>query len=158
MTRKGFLLFCCAIAGLALGAGQAQAKPNFTGDWKLNAAKSDFGPMPPPEKLTMKIDHKEPNINVKQAQSGPQGDMEADIKYTTDGKETTNTIGPMEAKSTATWEADVLVISTKLNLGGTDLTIKGKWTLSEDGKTLTNAAHIVSPQGEIDITYVLEKQ
>ena len=158
MNRKSFLLAVCAIAGFMVGAGQAQAKPNFTGDWKLNIDKSNFGPMPAPEKMTMKVDHKEPALKVATAQSSGQGDMQYEANYTTDGKESTNTIGPMEAKSTAVWEGDALVINTKLNAGGTDITIKGKWTLSEDGKTITNASHIVTPQGELDVTYILEKQ
>jgi hypothetical protein len=63
----------------------------------------------------------------------------------------------MEAKSTAKWEGETLAVDTKINAGGTDIVIKGKWSVSADGKVLTNAAHIVTPQGELDITYVLEK-
>jgi len=158
MNRKAFLLSMCAVAGLVIGSGTAQAATNFTGEWKLNAEKSNFGPMPAPEKLTVKVDHKEPSMKVAQSQSGPQGDMAFDVNYTTDGKENTNTIGPMTAKSTAKWDGDALVIDTKLDTGGGELTIKTKWTLSADGKTLTQAAHLVSPQGELDITYVLDKQ
>lgn len=162
MNRKTFLLGLCAIAGFVIGAGQAQAKPNFSGEWKLNTGKSDFGPMPAPDKMVMKVDHKEPDMNVHTAQAGAQGEMEYDVKYTTDGKETKNTLktpgGEMEAKSTAVWEGDALMITTKLDANGMEVLIKGKWTLSEDGKTLTNSAKFASPQGELEMTYVMEKQ
>ena len=154
MTRKVFLYCVAALATVAL----AQAKPNFSGEWKLNVEKSNFGPMPAPEKMSMKIDHKDPSMKVSQSQSGPQGDMTFDASYSTDGKETSNTFGPMTAKSTAKWEGETLVIDTKLETGGGELTIKGKWTLSADGKQMTNNSHIVSPQGEIDVVYVLDKQ
>jgi hypothetical protein len=83
--------------------------------------------------------------------------MNFELNYLTDGTETTNTVGPMEAKSVAKWEGEALVIDTKLNAGGTDITMKSKWTLSEDGKLLTNAAHLTTPQGEMDLTQVFEK-
>lgn len=158
MNRKAFLLALAACFGLMIGAGQAQAKPNFSGEWKLNAEKSDFGPMPAPDKMSMKIDHKDPALNVSTSQSGPNGDMTMDAKYNTDGSETTNSFGPMEAKSTCKWDGDALVVNTKLNAQGADITINGKWTLSADGKTLTQNAHVATPQGEIDIKYVLDKQ
>ncbi len=139
-------------------AALAQAKPNFTGDWKLNSEKSDFGPMPPPDSMSLKIDHEDPNLKVATTQSGAQGEMSYEAKYTTDGKESTNTIGPMEAKSIANWEGDNLLINTKLAGNGMDLELKSKWTLSEDGKHLTNTVHIVSPQGEFDLSYVFDKQ
>ena len=155
--RRGF--FLAAAFTLTLGlSGAAQAKPNFSGDWKLNVDKSEFGPMPPPTSMTMKIDHDDPNMKVATAVSGPQGDMSVDAKYTTDGKESINSMGPMEAKSTMNWDGDDLAVTTKLDAGGTEIAIKGKWTLSTDGKTLTQATHLTSPQGEVDLKYVFEKQ
>ena len=52
------------IAGLASMAFAAD-KPNFSGDWKLNAAKSNFGPIPPPTSYTRKIAHAEPTRIVE---------------------------------------------------------------------------------------------
>jgi hypothetical protein len=162
MNRKSFLLALAAVAGFAFGMGQAQAKPNFTGDWKLNVEKSNFGPMPGPDKMTMKVDHKEPELSVHTAQSGAQGDMENDVKYTTDGKETKNTLntpgGQVDAKSTAVWEGDSLLITTKVEANGQEIVIKSTYTLSEDGKTMTNVAKIATPQGELEMTYVMNKQ
>ncbi len=155
MNRRTLLTI--ALFSLTLAA-TAWGKPDFSGDWKLNTDKSDFGPVPPPTSMTNKIDHADPDLKVATSQSGAQGDMNYEVKYTTDGKEVTNTIGPMEAKSTATWEGDDLNVVTKLETGQGTVSIKGKWSLSADGKTLTQTAHIISPQGEIDIKYVFEKQ
>jgi hypothetical protein len=139
-------------------AGALQAKPNFTGEWKVNIDKSDYGPMPPPQSVSLKIDHKDPEMKVATTQNGDQGEMKFDATYSTDGKETTNLMGPMQVKSTAVWEGDELVMTSKIDVNGMDIGIKGKWTLSEDGKTLTQSSHLTSPQGEFDMKQVLEKQ
>jgi hypothetical protein len=56
MTTKRILT---TLAVLALAALPALAKPNFSGDWKLNASKSTFGQMPAPDSMTYKITHTE---------------------------------------------------------------------------------------------------
>jgi hypothetical protein len=59
-TKQTTRLFSLALLTLALGLVQAQAKTDFSGTWKLNAGKSDFGPMPPPDSMTEKITHADP--------------------------------------------------------------------------------------------------
>jgi hypothetical protein len=43
----------CALFALTILAGTVAAadKPNFSGDWKMNAAKSNFGPIPGPSSI-----------------------------------------------------------------------------------------------------------
>src|SRR5215467_9844277 len=106
MNRRTFLgiaTFLFAFGTLALSAAD---KPNFTGKWKLVADKSDFGPMPPPEKLEQTVDHTDPDLKVSSMQAGQQGEMTAELKYTTDGKQSTNTIRGAEVKSVCKWDGD----------------------------------------------------
>lgn len=145
-----FAVTCCLAA--------AQAKPNFSGNWKMNGDKSDFGAFPGPTSRTDKIDHKDPSLKLTTNQSGAQGDITADLSYSTDGKETTNEIMGTEVKSTAHWDGNTLVIDSKANFGGADITLKDKWALAEDGKGITIDRHIVTPQGEVDQKIVMEKQ
>jgi|HubBroStandDraft_4_1064222.scaffolds.fasta_scaffold148252_2 hypothetical protein len=148
-------LFVIAAAGMALAAD----KPDFSGEWKMDADKSQFpAGMPAPTAMTRKIDHKDPNLSVNTSQSGPQGDMNMEAKYSTDGKETTNSMMGNDVKSKAAWEGKTLVISSIANFGGTDIKLTNKWTLAEDGKTLTDVTGISAPQGDIEITLVLVKQ
>ena len=66
MTRRNFALFAglaCAAAVLTASA-MAAGKPDFSGEWKLNIDKSNFGPIPPPTSLTQTVDHKDPALNV----------------------------------------------------------------------------------------------
>lgn len=142
----------------ALGVVQAQAKPNLSGTWKVDVSKSDFGPLPAPDSQTEKISHEDPDVKVAVASSGQMGDLNYDLHYTTDGKETTNTVAGNEMKSTAKWDGEELVVDTTGNFNGTDFTAKDRWTLSEDGKTLTQQRHISFAGGEGDMKVILEKQ
>lgn len=144
-----------AMAALSFAAD----KPNFSGDWSLDASKSDFGPIPPPATMTRKVDHSEPAMTVTTVQTGgPQGDSTVTQKISTDGKETTSDFMGSQAKNTAKWDGSALVVTTKADFQGTEITINSKWTLSADGKVLTDAWHIISPQGEFDLTYVMNKK
>ena len=158
MTNK--ILASFALFFMAAFANPAAApKPDFTGNWKLNIEKSEMGPMPPPTSMTQKIDHKDPVLKVTtSASGGPQGDMNYDVKYTTDGKPCTNTFFDREATSTLTWEGEFLLIETKADFGQGEVTIKGKWGLSPDGKTLKQTAHIETGGGAFDMTYTFDKQ
>jgi hypothetical protein len=152
--RFSFVLFF-ALGGLAFAADH----PNFSGEWKMNVSKSDFGPMPAPEVLTRSIKHADPSIEYRTHQKGARGDVTAEIKYTTDGKPSVNTVQGREAKGTARWEGDTLVIESWLAVQNIEIKGKEVWSLSDGGKTLTIRNHTSIPQqGEFDTTLVLEKQ
>jgi hypothetical protein len=136
----------------------AQTKPNFSGTWKLNVTKSSFDPLPTPDSRTDVITHNDPTLKIDVDQKGGQGDLAATINYTTDGKEATNKVGPLDIKSTLAWEGSNLVVNSKLTINDAEVNVKNIWTLSDDGKTLTQNAHITSPMGEFDQKMVLEKQ
>jgi hypothetical protein len=136
----------------------AQSKPNYSGTWKMNIAKCDFGPLPAPDSRTDVITHNDPALKIDVDSKGGQGDFAGTLSYTTDGKEATNTMGPREVKSTLGWEGNHLVVNSKLMLNDAEITIKSVWTLSDDGKTLTQDAHINSPMGELDTKGVFDKQ
>src|SRR5205823_361012 len=118
--------------------------------WKLNTAKSDFGMLPGPDTRTDVIEHSDPNLKVSVSAQGAQGKQQNAVNLTTDGKEVTYNMGPREIKAAATWDANVLVINSKLNIGDQDVQIKSKWSLSDDGKTFTIASHYTSAMGETD--------
>jgi hypothetical protein len=146
------------VVATAANLAMAADKPDFSGNWKMDADKSTFGPMPPPTSMTRKIVHKDPDLSVETAQSGDQGDMNTTAKYSTDGKETTNSMMGNDVKSKAVWDGKNLMITSAANFGGTDVKLTNKWSLSDDGKTLTDALSISTPQGDFEMTFVLLKQ
>jgi hypothetical protein len=151
-------IFVAAITFAFAGSLSAQSKPNFSGTWKLNVAKSDFGVLPPSNGRTDVIDHQDPNLKDTVADDAAQGQQNYTLSMTTDGKEATNTPGGLEMKNVATWSATSLLVNTKLQFQGSDVTIKTIWTLSDDGKTLTESAHFESQMGETDQKLIFEKQ
>jgi hypothetical protein len=154
-TLMSTLFVIVAAAGMAMAAD----KPDFSGDWKMDADKSSFGQTPPLTSLSVKIDHKEPTVSMVKTQSGAQGDQVLNFKYSTDGKETTNSLMGNDVKSKAGWEGKALVVNSSLDAGGMLIKLIDKFTLSDDGKTLTEVLTIAgTPQGDLEITYVLVKQ
>jgi hypothetical protein len=149
------VLILAALATFAVAAD----KPNFSGDWKLNAAKSNFGPLPAPATFMRKVTHAEPSITIEDTQTGtPAGDQHDTHTYTTDGKEVSFQSNGADVTSTITWDGDALLINSKASVQGTDILIKDKITLSDEGKTMTDTIHIGAPQGELDMSIVFDKQ
>jgi hypothetical protein len=136
----------------------AQAKPDFSGTWKLNVAKSDFGPLPAPESRTDVVTHKEPSLSDTVTAEGSLGKMQYTANYTTDGKEAVNKISELDMKSTLKWAGSSLVISSKFVYNGSDVASEATWTLSSDGKTLNINVHFTSSLGEADQKLVYDKQ
>jgi hypothetical protein len=121
-------------------------------------ARSDFGPFPPPHSATNKIEHKEPVLRMVGSWSGDQGEMSFDFTFKTDGTETTNQVGSAEIKSKGHWEGSVLVIESRITGDMGEATTRDKWTLSDDGKTLTEVRFWSSSQGDVNQTIVHERQ
>jgi hypothetical protein len=148
-------LLIAALASVALAAD----KPNFSGEWKLNAAKSNFGAVPAPATYTRKVIHAEPSITIENTQTGtPLGDQHDTRTYTTDGKEISYQANGADVKAAITWDGNALLINSKASIQGMDILIKDTITLADDGKTMTDAVHAASPQGDIELALVFDKQ
>jgi hypothetical protein len=105
------------------------------------------------------VTHVEPSITVEDTQTGtPAGDQHDTHTYSTDGKEISFQSNGADVKSAVTWDGDSLLINSKASVQGTDILIKDKIGLSDGGKTMTDTIHIGSPQGELDMTIVFDKQ
>lgn len=148
-------LIAVLLSFVVVATGQA-AKPDFSGEWKMNAAKSNFGPLPPPSVMNRSISHKEPALTIVEEQQSAMGDQKTTRKYVTDGSEITFEVQGMSVPSTASWQERALVFVSRVDAAG--LTITDRMTLAADGKSLTSAVHIASPQGDADITVVFDKQ
>ena len=115
--------------------------------------------MPAPDLFVRSIKHKDPSLEITTHQKGARGESTTELKYTTDGKPAANTIRGAEAKGTARWEGERLVIESWLPVQGMEIKGKETWALSDGGKTLTIRNHTSIPQqGEFEQTLVLEKQ
>ena len=155
MHRK-ILAISFAVAAFAL-PGLAQT-PNLSGAWKLNLSKSDFGQIPPPASEVQTIVDNEPSLSITTDQKGGMaGDTTTVMKLTTDGKEVSWQSGGNDVKSTAKWQGQSLVILSNTTFQGSDIGIKGTYTLGADGKTLTIAVQYVTGMGNFDLTALYDK-
>jgi hypothetical protein len=152
--KKCFIV--AAAFAMTFLAAQSQAATNFTGEWKLNLAKSDYGPIQQfaPEFMIRTVKHADPVFEISSHQKGAAGEVTTDVKYTTDGKPAEN----KDSKGSAKWDGDKLVIDSVREAQGTEIKTHEVWMLSPDGKTLTSTNHISVPQGEFDVSLVFDKQ
>lgn len=138
------------------------AKPDFTGKWSLDAAKSDFGQMPAPDSIVHDIDHKEPNVKITTTQKSTAGETSNTRTFSTDGKESTNKISMMGAEypvaTSAKWEGQSLAVSASFDAQGNAIQLNDTWALSPDGKVLTIARVAKTPQGDFTTKSVYNKQ
>ena len=161
---KATLLTLCLLAACAAGVGAAsarddkKAKPDLSGTWELDRAKSDFGlfrdrPLSKADS-TLVVTHRDPELKIERTLK-LNGQQEAkQFSYYTDGRGETNpaTIGAGEVKSKTKWEGDKVAAHSKLTWPGRDgaagaeLDVTQRWQVSSDGKTLTNTTIISSLQ------------
>ena len=153
--KKITLQVVVALAVLT-GTTSAADKPSFSGEWKLNLAKSNFGPVPPPTAITRRVTHAEPSLTIVEEQTSVLGDQNTTRAYTTDGKEMTFQANGADVTSSATWDGAALVVISKVDAIG--LLFNDRMTMSGDGKVMTSVVHITSPQGEVDLTLVFDRQ
>lgn len=154
---------------ILIAPGAAPARPDFSGRWELDAAKSEG--LPPDMKQSMTVKQSGDRIEVETKISGPGGDRTINDTYALDGKpaEFTPAVlnGGGKAKKgtrTASWSADgggmdITEEAEVENSEGTD-TIKGKrtWRLSEGGKVLTIDIDLAGQGGAMKSKRVYRKQ
>jgi len=135
-------------------------KANFAGTWAMNAEKSTLpqggggGPRMGGGNFTVT---QEANL-LTQTRTGQDGTVRV-TKYTLDGKESVNTTGGGESKSTAKWSADgkTLTIVTKATYNGNERTSTAVWSLI-DAKTLSIVSTRQGQNGEVKATMVYDKK
>jgi len=144
-------------AGLALsGASFAAEHPELTGTWVLDAAKSDFGPMPVPADLVVTITGKSPDYQMHQT-GGGRADM--DLRFSTSGQPVVNDLPRAKMTSTHRWEGDVLVGEVLLETAdGAKITFKDRVSCSADGKVMTTERTMSGPMGEGKMKMVMNRK
>ena len=161
MKQRNIVVIIAMVAALVATAA-AQGKPDFSGSWTFDEAKSDPAPAragggggggggrgggrmggAPATAMTIKQTPAELSIDRTTAQ-GAQTAV-----YKLDGTESQNTIGMGPATSKAMWDGAKLVITTNQTVQGRggEITIDSKDIYTVDGKTLTIETTRTTPGG-----------
>ena len=139
----------------AANKAAASDKPNFSGEWTMNTAKSNFGQLPAPAKFVRKIQHAEPSLTIIEEQSAAGRDSTTTRRITTDGKSVTLELNGAPALCSSVWDGADLVATTALDSVGLKFT--DRMSLSSDGKMLTSKVQISTPQGEAELIIVFDR-
>jgi hypothetical protein len=155
MARRRLLLTASLLLAL-LAFAQTNARPNFTGAWKMNPEKSTFGGPGGPESAQYVIRQSGAKIVMQYTQDGDKSTAE----ITPDATERLTQSGPeSETWTRAYWSGAQLVVEARIKPvhGGNQLAIQwtSRWSLSEDKKLLTIERHIV-PSGHEPVDQVVK--
>ncbi len=169
MKRNLLGLVSLAVAFILIVPVMANAqsgKTNFSGTWTMNAEKSNLGNAgggPGGGRGFGGGDftaNRMANTLTTERTMNFQGqENKITSKYTLDGKESVNSMGMGDSKSTAKWSADgkSLTITTTRSFNGNDRTSTEVWTL-KDAKTLAITSTRQNRDGEeVTTTRVYDK-
>lgn len=118
--------------------GMVADTPNFSGIWKMDLEKSDFGPQTPPQSAEYVVRHVGSTVSFNYTQDGKT----SRVDITPDNEERiTSTTAETAVWTRAYWSGNVLVIESRerkrygtqgaINVGWTS-----RWSLSADGTEL----------------------
>jgi hypothetical protein len=161
-SRLAAVIALATLATIGVAQTAPQAKPNFAGTWKLNLQKSDLGQMAP-ESETYTVTQTAGEIKIAIASTG-QFPINYSFSAKLDGTDTPIAADAFPADSPfriltskAEWKDNALVITQTTSFQDSKGTLISTFTLSDDGKTLTRATHIVFDQGAFDSKSVYDK-
>jgi hypothetical protein len=150
---------CTAVLALAVTAiAFAQARPDFSGTWTLDPARSVMGGGPggrgpggpggpgPAGPMTVR------QTATELVREISRGERTMTMAYKLDGSESTNAMGPMTSKSTASWNGEQLVIKTVRDTPNGTMETTETWSLGAGGNELMIVT--ATPRGERKMVYV----
>jgi asparagine synthetase A len=163
MKSRLAVMALITLTTIGLAQTAPQAKPSFAGTWNLNLQKSDLGQMAPNSE-TSTIAQTADQIKVTTASDSQFGKLTYSFAAKLDGTDTpaTATDFPSDApfqilNSKAEWKDNALVITQTTSFQDAKGTLVSTYTLSDDGKTLTKATHVVFDQATFDSKSVYDK-
>ncbi len=135
---KKIALFVMVMALAVAGLSFAQAKPDFSGKWLLDATKSDQmggrqGGAAPAAPAPMTVKQTATDLT----QEVVRGENTMTTVFKLDGTESVNKTQRGESKSTAKFDGAKLVIKTTQEGPNGAVETTASWSLSADGKELT---------------------
>lgn len=141
-----------ARGGAAAKARTTRGRPDFTGTWMLDTARSEFGQIPGGRPITRTdlIEHRDPVLRQTLLLSLPSGLDTTEYRYTTDSARVVHRVDSRDIEARVWWEGATLCLLSKSKIVMLEMSLGERWTLSPDGRTLVMTRRVKSPIGDGD--------
>jgi len=117
---------------------------DFTGDWVMNASRSNYKPKPQPNEESYTIEHKDSSVKIRFRTVWPNGPSSGAFTYIVDGNEISGKKvidgEEVNVRESAQWDGTVMVVKRKIQRASMPNIIvveSERWTLSADNRVLT---------------------
>ena len=158
---KRFIVFALFLSVFMSGPAIAQLKPDFSGTWVLDLAKSDMGmgrvgaAAPGARTVTLVITQTAARLSVER-RSGPRPETAI---YNLDGSESVNKLpSGNEVKSATKWVGATLATKSAMAIGDMRVETSDVRSLSADGKVMTIEVNRSTARGDVKQRLVFHKQ
>ncbi len=154
------ILVAAIVAAVVTAATAGQSKPDFSGEWILNRAASILSPgADGMQSGTVRIDHREPMFRYAATFSAAGG---TPIKYAfelpSDGREVAS--GPQGARAMGTlrWDADALILTSRIERPGGEMTIVFRYELVDAGRRLRAVERLRGTDHDQDNVWIFDRR
>ncbi len=132
-------------------------KPDFSGTWTFNRARSVLQ-IPPPDSSIFVVTHREPNFRLSRTHvyGGKSDTFTLDL--VTDGREIPFAHGELKTVCRAFWEGDVLMFDSHLVKDEEHATNTVRYTLSAESNTMIAQERFRSERLNYDNMWILERR
>ncbi|MEO8025941.1 MAG: hypothetical protein ABI823_05690 [Bryobacteraceae bacterium] len=158
MTFDRRVLLMALVIAASAATSVAADHSGFNGSWKANLQKSDFGGQPAPDQWIRTLTIQNGKITLASIQARDGQELKSEFTLPTDGKQISMQMGGGDAKGTAVWEGDTLVIKTQRDSMNGEIVQNERATLAADGKAITFDVAIQVGGNDLKMKMIFEKK
>jgi hypothetical protein len=136
------------LAAVLAVAQDTPARPDFSGEWRLDLMRTRFNEVTPPKSVIWTIDHEEPKLTITITRETDSGRFTDTLHLVTDGSEQQATVAGQPATVSATWDDPYLIVRTVRQTASGSSEMVRRFKLGDKGKILTNVLTVKDTSGE----------
>ena len=145
-------------ATLILVASSAQLNPDFSGERRLNLEASALSPaMSRVQSGKLRIEHDEPSVRVHLTLVVDDKPFETVVERTTDGREVSSVRQGRQTISTAKWDGDVLVFTSRSQGPDCEGILSVRYELLDGGRRIKATERIRGCGRDEDNVWVFDR-
>lgn len=135
------VLAAVSLASLAMACRPAPTRPDFSGTWLFDAARSTLQ-VPAPDSLIFVIDHRDPLFRMSNTHYTGADSTTFAIDLTTDSAEVEHSTADVQLRSRSYWDGDVVVFTATFPVQGGEVSNITRYTLADGGRGLIANEHL----------------